>query len=323
MSNNAVEAYENGEMPLSKWNRQAFINYYDNDDSELRDAINERAKDNEYWYNQKRKTNPNYSLDNAVTDYKNALGKSNTSWLKSRGLNQNGWHHTSKFYNETNFYSPDTSTIANYSPDDLAKQRIEKSPEQIEHEKFQEKQHQAFVNARAQTDGFFDRSNNPTPKLINAYHMMGVPYDEYAGDKYDAVSRINVYNNPYQTDKTGTAKIVNDTKKAIKLGQPPTKKQIDYINANRKYVEHTLGDKIQSYRAKNDVYINAPQNALTDDEYKTYTKYYNTKRRVAERNGNTPQKALNALDEINAHSIRNKNSTRADMQRVTHLKQYI
>jgi hypothetical protein len=35
MSNNAVDAYENGEMPLSKWNKEAILDAIEYEDLEL------------------------------------------------------------------------------------------------------------------------------------------------------------------------------------------------------------------------------------------------------------------------------------------------
>lgn len=72
MSNRAVEAYKNGEMPLSKWTKKAIL----------------AAIEQEY---------PNlYSQ----FDFK----KLSTESLKSL-LTKTSWHHTSKFFNKTDFFS--------------------------------------------------------------------------------------------------------------------------------------------------------------------------------------------------------------------------
>ena len=67
MSNNAVRAYEDGEMPISKWTRQAVIDWIA-DDLETDSA--------------------NIKLLKRYKDY----------------LYYSGWHHTSKYYNRTEFF---------------------------------------------------------------------------------------------------------------------------------------------------------------------------------------------------------------------------
>lgn len=72
MSNRAVRAYEMGEMPKSKWTKEAMKNaLYDMIDSEIADVL----------------------LKLPIVDLKNIL------------LEETSWHHTGKFFNETYFYS--------------------------------------------------------------------------------------------------------------------------------------------------------------------------------------------------------------------------
>lgn len=73
MSNNAVDAYANGEMPLSKWTKTAILRELQ--DLEVSQDIIKIAK-----------TLP-------LTD------------LKAIFLYKSSWHHTSKMYNRTDFYS--------------------------------------------------------------------------------------------------------------------------------------------------------------------------------------------------------------------------
>lgn len=86
MSNNAVAAYEDGEMPLSKWTKTAILNELVELDANP--EIIELAK------------------------------KMTVKQLKDIFLYKSSWHHTSKMYNKTDFYSvnPDVSmdTINNY-----------------------------------------------------------------------------------------------------------------------------------------------------------------------------------------------------------------
>ena len=76
MSNNAVDAYENGEMPLSKWRKADIIK-----------AINQYIEDVEV----------NFDMD--------LLLKLPLRILKNELLSQSSWHHTSSMYNKTDFYS--------------------------------------------------------------------------------------------------------------------------------------------------------------------------------------------------------------------------
>lgn len=86
MSNNAVAAYEDGEMPLSKWTKSAIL-------SELAEL--------------------DYSQE-----IQDVAKKLTVAQLKDIFLFKSSWHHTSKMYNRTDFYSvnPDVSMdmINNY-----------------------------------------------------------------------------------------------------------------------------------------------------------------------------------------------------------------
>ena len=84
MSNNAVSAYEVGEKPLSKWTKKKII---------------ELCKE----YTQ---------LD---------ISKLTVSELKEKMLVRSSWHHTSKFYNKTDFYSLDVDYIEKLTQEDINK----------------------------------------------------------------------------------------------------------------------------------------------------------------------------------------------------------
>lgn len=73
MSNNAVSAYESGEKPLSKWKKADIL-------AEV------------------KKLNPSDEIMEKLKGIK-------VNDLKDICLYQSSWHHTSKYYNETNFYS--------------------------------------------------------------------------------------------------------------------------------------------------------------------------------------------------------------------------
>lgn len=79
MSNNARMAYEDCEMPLSKWTK-----------TELLSAIKSY---------------------NVSADIILALQKHNTDTLRRELLMYSGWHHTSEYYNKTNFYAIDADKV--------------------------------------------------------------------------------------------------------------------------------------------------------------------------------------------------------------------
>ena len=71
MSNNAVSAYEDGEKPSSKWTKSEIIG----------------------------------ELEILNDDVSAGLKKMTAAQVKDEFLEKSSWHHTSKMYNRTNFYS--------------------------------------------------------------------------------------------------------------------------------------------------------------------------------------------------------------------------
>lgn len=90
MSNRAVEAYNNGEKPLSKWTKKAII-----------EAITE------------------YSDENEVTFPVDILIKTPAPVLKELVLVRSSWHHTSSYANPTEFYSVDFDKLLALSKEDI------------------------------------------------------------------------------------------------------------------------------------------------------------------------------------------------------------
>lgn len=82
MSNRAVEAYDNGEKPLSKWTKAAIID-------EVKDNIDEN----------------NTPFTMAV------LEKAPKAVLVDLLLRRSSWHHTSSYCNSTDFYSVDIDLL--------------------------------------------------------------------------------------------------------------------------------------------------------------------------------------------------------------------
>lgn len=90
MSNNAVDAYESGEKPLSKWTK-----------FEILHSIKEM-------------------ISNGDIELKiefELLNKIKVKQLKTFFLKKSSWHHTSSRYNKTDFYDLDTNYIENLTED--------------------------------------------------------------------------------------------------------------------------------------------------------------------------------------------------------------
>ncbi len=110
MSNNAVAAYLDGEMPLSKWTKAAIIK-----------AIFENCE--------------------IAEEKADLLKKMTAKELKDNFLKCSSWHHTSKFYNCTDFYSLDFYKIEEISAEVIKniisnrQKKAKRSAEEIEAEK--------------------------------------------------------------------------------------------------------------------------------------------------------------------------------------------
>lgn len=98
MSNRALEAYSDGEKPLSKWTKTEIIS-----------AISE--------------------LDPIKAEL---LKKVKLSILKERALAYSSWHHTSERFNKTKFYSVNEDYIDSLTEEDIAELTLTKNEEQKE-----------------------------------------------------------------------------------------------------------------------------------------------------------------------------------------------
>ncbi len=95
MSNNAVEAYEDGEKPLSRWTKKDIIS-----------AIAE--------------------IDPVKAEL---FKKVNLPVLKEKALSYSSWHHTSNRFNITDFYSIDEDFIEKITKDEIIKlSNVKKEP---------------------------------------------------------------------------------------------------------------------------------------------------------------------------------------------------
>ncbi len=108
MSNNAVDAYNHGQMPISKWTKKALL-------ENLEDIWGADSNDKRMVLAQKLTREE----------------------LQDNTLTYCGWHHTSCKYNRTDFYEMDENYIQSITADDLQdvierrKPRKKRSPEEI------------------------------------------------------------------------------------------------------------------------------------------------------------------------------------------------
>ena len=88
MSNNAIEAYGNGEKPLSKWTKTDIIEAIESSGIELQCSMEK-------------------------------LRKLPVKILKEQCLYNSSWHHTSKHFNETNFYTLDEDRLSSITDSEI------------------------------------------------------------------------------------------------------------------------------------------------------------------------------------------------------------
>ena len=99
MSNNACLAYEENKMPISKWTKKKIF-----------EVIEESLQDEFY--------SEMYEISEDVIE---AMRKMPLRLLKKHILESREWHHTSKFYNQTDFYEINFDYIQRLTPEDVQK----------------------------------------------------------------------------------------------------------------------------------------------------------------------------------------------------------
>lgn len=107
MSNNAVEAYENGKMPRSKWSKSALLDNLETEKDYTKEQID-------------------------------ILRKYPLSVLKDYFLEYSEWHHTSNYFNCTDFYEVSDISFSEIDfeyLDKLKKENIEESKMQKQEKK--------------------------------------------------------------------------------------------------------------------------------------------------------------------------------------------
>ena len=96
MSNRAVAAYENGEMPKSKWTKKAMI-------AALKDSLYWSDDSDEPW---------------AVWDA--SIEKMKKDEIFELFFEYKSWHHCSKFCNEVDFYGVDEDALMDHLKHSIA-----------------------------------------------------------------------------------------------------------------------------------------------------------------------------------------------------------
>lgn len=128
MSNNAVSAYLKGEMPLSKWTKAAIM-------EEIEGNIEDEGKIE-------------------------MLKRLTVKELKEMFLNRTSWHHTSRMYNCTDFYSLNFRAIEAVAVERIqeviaSRKRIKRTQEEIEAEKQKKAERKAEKEAKIEKESLF------------------------------------------------------------------------------------------------------------------------------------------------------------------------
>lgn len=142
MSNNAVTAYENGEMPLSKWTKREII----------------------------------FAISNINTDVdENLVKKLTKQTLQDEFLSLSSWHHTSKFYNQTNFYEIDEEAV-----EELTNEKLKEMIEEQNEEKAYKK---SWTRESLRTEhGFAEFRINKIDGSVEEFRVVGNAL-KYVGDE--------------------------------------------------------------------------------------------------------------------------------------------
>lgn len=138
MSVRAQEAYENGEMPMSKWSKGVLL-----------EVINEYKEDME--------------LDFDVE----LLKKLTLKTLKDKFLRYSSWHHTSKFCNCTDFYAIDEDMLDKLTNDNIENMIIEQKEDRKREKEWKKRLENETTQA---TKDFIADINENGYEVSNSFH---------------------------------------------------------------------------------------------------------------------------------------------------------
>lgn len=217
MSERAIDAYREGKKPLSKFNSQD-LNYFNSKLAEI--GVEERVK--------------------TVKELKELMQK----------YNDGEWHHTGKYFNQTNFYDTDY-ILENYDNDEISKAILKNRGEyknseqeqknlikQQEYQKQQEEEQKRYEERKEKytklsTDKMYKNSTESAKEILNKYNIKSIA--TYEGD---TGSVLSTYDGKVQVSESGNIYLDN-TK--------PTKS--DYENGLENHFK--IGNKRLSPLGKN------------------------------------------------------------------------
>ena len=160
MSKRAVEAYNQGEKPFSKWTKEQILNELTEFGEEL-------------YYDYPFRLKSFYKLVDQLKKVKSDV-------LKAHLLRKSSWHHTGKFFNRTDFYSIDFDLIDSLDLKTVKEWQQEKIKKEVEQVKRYEciylewggtRQHPKATEVRAKgiiKGNWFYPDNENIKKSINA-----------------------------------------------------------------------------------------------------------------------------------------------------------
>ena len=221
MSNNAVAAYEQGEKPLSKWNK-----------SDLIQGVQETIRDYDIT--------PKFSMDK--------LKKQSVSTIRDCVLEKSSWHHTSSYYNRTDFYE-----ISSQKLEELTDEEIDNYAGYNANEKQQKKEEQE--------------------------EMWEVSYLEWSGTRnHPKATRVNdtgVIKGNWFYKKNGSKKNINSNgfKKIKQLKE--NKEMVRYLKEERNDFERIgkdLRDDLRRAYADAELFKLSYLNSNDSKDYPSYNK---------------------------------------------------
>lgn len=138
MSRRAQQAYDDGEMPLSKWSKSVLL-----------DVIHEYRDYNEL----------NFDVE--------LLKKLTLNTLKDKFLKYSSWHHTSKFCNCTDFYAIDEDVIAELTNDKIKDMIKEEKAEKVKEKAWKKRLEEETSQA---TKDFMNELKKKGYEVSNSFH---------------------------------------------------------------------------------------------------------------------------------------------------------
>lgn len=232
MSNRAVLAYENGEKPYSKWTKEDML-----------DAI--------------ERINPSIVEDARTLP---------VEALRREVLYCSSWHHTGKYYNETDFYSIDAEKV-----ETITKEGIEKARKSYNAEKEQEriekaKKENVFITAEVEFTEWVGSRNYAKPinhkeivrfkesdKMVNTSvgqkRLSSLKFNyEYKGKKF-------LTDEQYQTAREKRNKVVKKYWDAVENSNADVRHLLKYRDIKGQFLESFEGNEVTPVNYDNRTFL--------------------------------------------------------------------